>query len=81
MMNLMEFSIKILKESMNADGFNTGLNLGQVAGAGIKDHLHMHIIPRWNGDTNFMPVIGHTKVLSEGLNETWQKLYKYYQNF
>ena len=80
MMNLMEASIKILKESMNAEGFNTGFNLGKVAGAGIKDHLHMHIVPRWNGDTNFMPVLGHTKVISEGLEETWKKLYKYYQN-
>jgi len=79
MMNLMEATVKILKETMNAEGFNTGLNLGKVAGAGVKDHLHMHIVPRWNGDTNFMPVIGHTKVISEGLEETWKKLYKYYQ--
>ena len=79
MMNLMDASIRILKESMKAEGFNTGLNFGQVAGAGVKDHLHMHIVPRWNGDTNFMPVTGHTKVLAEALTETWEKLYKFYQ--
>lgn len=79
MMNLMEASVNILRDTMNADGFNTGLNLGKVAGAGVDDHLHMHIVPRWNGDTNFMPVIGHTKVISEGLEETWKKLYPYFQ--
>lgn len=80
MMNLMEASVKILQESMRAEGFNTGLNLGKVAGAGIKDHLHMHVVPRWNGDTNFMPVVGHTKVISEALEATWKKLYGYFQN-
>ncbi len=76
MMMLVEKSITILKDEMNAEGFNVGINLGQVAGAGIKDHIHMHIVPRWNGDTNFMPVTGHTKVISEGLKETWKKLSK-----
>jgi len=80
MMNLVEVSTKILKEAMSAQGFNTGLNLGTVAGAGVKDHLHMHVVPRWNGDTNFMPVLGHTKVVSEGLEQTWEKLYSFYQN-
>ncbi|MFP4547773.1 MAG: HIT family protein [Fidelibacterota bacterium] len=79
MMKLMEVSIDILGKAMRAQGFNTGLNFGQVGGAGVKDHLHMHVVPRWNGDTNFMPIIGHTKVISEGLEETWAKLHKYYQ--
>lgn len=71
---LLDQSVTILKEMLRADGFNIGLNLGAVAGAGVKDHLHFHIVPRWQGDTNFMPVLGHTKVLSEGLNETYHRL-------
>ena len=76
---LMDISIQILNKAMNPDGFNTGLNLGIVAGAGIKDHIHMHIVPRWIGDTNFMPVTGHTKVLCEGLSETWKNLKNFYE--
>ncbi|HOD37696.1 MAG TPA: HIT domain-containing protein [Candidatus Marinimicrobia bacterium] len=72
--HLVEKSVGILRETLKAEGFNIGVNLGTVAGAGLKDHLHIHIVPRWTGDTNFMPVIGHTKVISEGLTETWQKL-------
>ena len=70
MMNLCSKSMKILRESLNADGFNFGANFGEVAGAGIKDHVHLHIVPRWIGDTNFMPVMGHTKVMIDGLRET-----------
>ena len=76
---LIDRCMRILKVSMKAQGFNVGLNYGQVAGAGVKDHLHFHIVPRWNGDTNFMPVTGHTKVLSEGLQETWQELKKFFE--
>ncbi len=74
MLNLVDKSCVIIREKMQAEGFNVGLNLGAVAGAGVKDHLHMHVVPRWTGDTNFLPVTGHTKVVSEGLRETWQKL-------
>ncbi|MDD5766248.1 MAG: HIT domain-containing protein [Candidatus Marinimicrobia bacterium] len=74
MFNLIESSTKIIREEMRADGFNIGINLGSVAGAGVKDHLHIHVVPRWNGDTNFMPVTAGTKVISEGLEETWEKL-------
>jgi ATP adenylyltransferase len=67
-------SIEILKSKYGPDGFNAGMNLGRVAGAGIDQHLHVHIVPRWNGDTNFMPVLGQTKVISEHLLATYDDL-------
>jgi len=69
-------SIQILTKAMKPDGFNIGLNLGRVAGAGVEDHLHVHVVPRWNGDTNFMPTIGDTKVIPELLDATYEKLKK-----
>ena len=60
-------SMNILTHAMNAEGFNFGANLGKAGGAGIEEHIHYHIVPRWSGDTNFMPVVGNTKVLVEGL--------------
>jgi ATP adenylyltransferase len=63
-----------LREAFNCHGFNIGMNLGLVAGAGIADHVHTHIVPRWNGDTNFMPVIADTKSLPQALEETYAKL-------
>ena len=63
-----------LTEKMRAHGFNLGMNLGRVGGAGIPDHVHMHLVPRWSGDTNFMPVIGETKVLPEALPDTYEKV-------
>jgi len=71
---LVNFSLKILRKVMKPDGFNIGVNIGRVAGAGIEEHVHVHVVPRWNGDTNFMPVIADTKVISEGLNETYKNL-------
>lgn len=72
--NFLQASQNVLKEVMKPQGFNIGMNLGRLAGAGIVDHLHFHIVPRWGGDTNFMPIVGHTKVISEGLEQTWEKL-------
>jgi ATP adenylyltransferase len=63
-----------LKQLMKPDGFNIGINLGKVAGAGIVEHLHIHVVPRWNGDTNFMPVIAHAGVVPEALQEVAAKL-------
>ena len=64
----------LLKEVMKPTGFNIGLNVGKVAGAGIAEHLHTHIVPRWQGDTNFMPVLSDTKVVSEAVSATYKKL-------
>lgn len=67
-------STSLLRETMNPDGFNLGMNQGKTAGAGIEDHLHLHIVPRWNGDTNFMPIVANTKVIPEELAATYRKL-------
>ncbi len=72
--DLVRKSIKLLTEVLKPNGFNIGLNLGKTAGAGIEDHLHTHIVPRWQGDTNFMPVVSNTKVIPEALTETYHKL-------
>jgi len=72
--DFLQMSKNILTKLMKPQGFNIGMNIGRVAGAGITNHLHFHIVPRWGGDTNFMPVCGHTKVISEALEETWSQL-------
>lgn len=74
MMEIVSKSITILKEVILAEGFNIGMNIGKIAGAGIDAHLHFHIVPRWAADTNYMPIVGHTKVVSEGLEATWDRL-------
>ncbi len=66
--------VKVLREVVNPAGFNLGVNIGKVAGTGIEDHVHTHIVPRWLGDTNFMPVVGEMRVISEGLAATYQQL-------
>lgn len=63
-----------LRQALKPDGMNVGMNLGRTAGAGIADHCHYHLVPRWDGDTNFMPVIGEAKVISEGLLQTYDRL-------
>jgi ATP adenylyltransferase len=65
---------RALQEVMKPDGFNLGMNLGRVAGAGVTEHLHIHVVPRWNGDTNFMPVLAHTRVLPQALEELAARL-------
>ncbi len=65
---------ELLQTALNPDGFNIGINLGKAAGAGIPDHLHCHVVPRWSGDTNFMPVTGKTRVLPTALESMWERL-------
>jgi ATP adenylyltransferase len=70
LMQLATRLVKALETAMAPHGFNVGLNLGSVAGAGIADHLHLHVVPRWEGDNNFMPVLGDTRVIPQALEET-----------
>ncbi len=74
MMNTVKKSVRALKDAINPDGFNIGINQGKSAGAGIVDHVHIHIVPRWTGDTNFMPVLSNTRVVPEYLERTYDKL-------
>ena len=69
---------EVLTKAFHPDGFNIGMNIGRTAGAGIDQHIHMHIVPRWNGDTNYMPVIGETKVISQGLLEAYDIMKPYF---
>ncbi|HET6368934.1 MAG TPA: HIT domain-containing protein [Pseudomonadales bacterium] len=73
-MTLVQESVRALNVGYKPDGFNIGLNQGRVAGAGVLGHVHTHVVPRWNGDTNFMPVIADTKVLPESLESTYDRL-------
>jgi ATP adenylyltransferase len=71
---MLRVAVRLLGEGYSAQGYNVGMNLGRVAGAGIADHLHWHAVPRWGGDTNFMPVLGDTKVMIEHLHASWDRL-------
>lgn len=74
----LQLAQRALAKVLSPHGFNIGANIGKVAGAGIDDHIHFHIVPRWNGDSNFMPVLGDVKVISQDLKETKNKLLKVY---
>ena len=74
LMAAVQTAVAVLRAEMSPEGFNVGVNQGSAAGAGIPDHVHFHVVPRWGGDTNFMPVLGETKVINEHLDQTRQKL-------
>jgi ATP adenylyltransferase len=74
-MRLVQLAVTALKTTYRPDGFNVGLNQGRVAGAGVLGHVHIHVVPRWAGDMNFMPVIGDTKVLPETLDTSFERLF------
>jgi ATP adenylyltransferase len=73
-MQLVAVATRALVGEYRAEGFNIGVNQGRVAGAGVEDHLHVHVVPRWGGDCNFMPVLGEVRVLPEALEITWERL-------
>ncbi|MEM0016931.1 MAG: HIT domain-containing protein [Candidatus Korarchaeum sp.] len=75
-MELLRLSVRILRRAMGPDGFNIGMNIGRAAGAGFEGHIHIHVVPRWVGDANFMPILGNTKVISEALSNTYDELKK-----
>lgn len=74
LIRLTNLSLRVLRAEIKPQGFNVGINLGRVSGAGIEQHVHLHIVPRWNGDTNFMPVFSETRVIPEYLRQTYRKL-------
>ncbi len=74
LMRLVQTMVSIYKEEFGVDGVNVGMNIGRAAGAGLEEHIHIHMVPRWFGDTNFMPVVGETWVISQGLYESYEKL-------
>lgn len=80
LMSMVRYVTEILRSEINPEGFNIGMNLGRVAGAGIEDHLHFHVVPRWNGDTNFMTVLGEVRVIPEHIEETYRRLIPYFND-
>jgi ATP adenylyltransferase len=73
-MALTQRSLRVLRQVLSPQGFNLGINAGKTAGAGVADHVHQHVVPRWEGDTNFMPIVADTKVLNESLTVSYQQL-------
>jgi ATP adenylyltransferase len=73
-MAMVDRGVRALRRAMHPEGFNIGMNIGKVAGAGVKDHVHCHIVPRWNGDTNFMPVLAEVRLIPQDLWDTYDQL-------
>jgi len=80
-MELFRVSFEVLGEHLSPEGFNAGINLGKTGGAGLEEHLHFHVVPRWNGDTNYMPVVSDTRVIPEALIETYRALRPLFEKY
>ncbi len=80
LMKLVKLSLKAIRDVLSPHGFNVGVNIGRVAGAGIEDHVHVHVVPRWSGDTNFMPVVAGVKVIPQDVRETYRRLKPRFQS-
>ncbi len=78
---LLDTTVRVLKEAMNPDGFNIGMNIGKAAGAGIEEHIHVHVIPRWEGDTNFMSAVNNIRIIPEDMHKTATKLAPLFQKY
>jgi ATP adenylyltransferase len=81
LMAAIQRSCVLLKKALKPEGFNIGANLGKVAGAGVEDHIHFHIVPRWQGDTNYMPILAETRVIPEHLAQTYDRLSEFFKEF
>ncbi len=81
MMELLDLSVRCLREVMGPEGFNIGINIGKAGGAGVDDHLHLHIVPRWTGDTNFATVFGEVRIIPEGVEETRSTLLPFFDKY
>lgn len=81
MFQLIDVSVKSLEDCMHPEGFNVGINLGKAAGAGVDDHVHIHVVPRWIGDTNFMTIIGEVRVIPDDLIKTWERLVPFFRKY
>ena len=79
LLSMIERSLSALKEVMDPAGFNIGMNLGKVAGAGVEDHMHFHVVPRWSGDTNYMTVLGEVRIIPEHIRATYEKLLPFFK--
>ena len=80
LMRMTQRSVAALSGAYRPDAYNVGMNLGRVAGAGLPDHLHVHVVPRWSGDSNFMPIVAQTKVLPETLDQTYERLEPFFHD-
>jgi len=81
MIDLMDRSVRIMKEVMHPEGFNIGMNVGKAGGAGVESHLHLHIVPRWPGDTNFVTVFGEVRVIPEDVEQTRDSLLPFFEEY
>jgi ATP adenylyltransferase len=81
LMALTQLSLRVLREAYDPQGFNVGMNIGEVAGAGVAGHIHLHVVPRWGGDNNYMSTVGETRVIPEWLDQTYERLRPLFETY